>query len=85
MTGTLPGRAFTTGAPVALSGDSGDALVVAPLLDGIERLGVLELTVDDADEPAVAACRRFADLVTQFVHEGPLHRRVPRRPTAASR
>ncbi len=67
VTGTLAGRAFTTGAPVALRGDTGDAPVVTPLLDGIERLGVLELTVDDASKPAVAACRRFADLVTQFL------------------
>lgn len=86
VTGSVAGRAFVTGAPVVVEAADGAAVIVAtPLLDGVERLGVLELAFPTAvrcagagagaagvDEWGVggqrlAECRRFADLVTQYL------------------
>ncbi|WP_104434525.1 PP2C family protein-serine/threonine phosphatase [Kineococcus xinjiangensis] len=72
--GTTAGRAFTAGTSVVTpvsAAAGGGALVETPSLDGIERLGVLRLrlplSVEQAGEAVQAHCRRFADLVTQFV------------------
>lgn len=65
--GTLAGRAFTSGVAVVTAEPDGTVLVSTPLLVGIERLGVLQLRMADDGETVRAHCRRFADLVTQFV------------------
>jgi hypothetical protein len=70
VTGSVAGRAFVTGAPVLVEvTDSAAVLVAMPLLDGVERLGVLELTfgTGGVGEQLTAQCRRFADLVTQYL------------------
>ncbi len=70
VTGSVPGRAFVTGAPVLVElADNAGLLVATPLLDGVERLGVLELTFDTGgvDEQLSVQCRRFADLVSQYL------------------
>jgi serine phosphatase RsbU (regulator of sigma subunit) len=62
---TLAGRAFQTitihRASTAAAGDSLVQLWV-PLMDGTERLGVLELTVEDADETMLGRYRTLASL-----------------------
>lgn len=73
ISGTLAGRAFTSGAPVAVENADGRLLVATPLLDGIERLGVLELTLHagptgaEGREALLTGCRRFADLLCQVI------------------
>lgn len=67
VVGTAAGRAFVSSAPVVTPATPDGVVVSTPLLDGIERLGVLQLQLP-ADGPTVQAhCRRFADLVTQFI------------------
>ncbi|HEU5035164.1 MAG TPA: GAF domain-containing SpoIIE family protein phosphatase [Mycobacteriales bacterium] len=68
--GTLVGRAFATTS--ILRTDAGDGTrLILPLLDGTERLGVLELTVpgpeDDVPIELVSVAERFAHLVAQTV------------------
>lgn len=65
---TLAGRVFrtrkihhTTVRPAASDGE-GPYRVWVPLVDGIERLGVLELVVADADQVTLDRCRTLASL-----------------------
>lgn len=66
--GSLAGRAYIQAAPVSTPLPDGGVLIIAPLLDGIERLGVLELrfAADDV-ESTLPQVRRFTELVTQFL------------------
>jgi hypothetical protein len=71
--GSLPGRAFQH--VEVLTHDAGDGRirVWVPLLDGIERLGVLGVTVDAAVAPEISGgvagmrLRRFATLVAELI------------------
>ncbi len=70
--GTLAGRAFASGTIVG--GDAGggrDRRLLLPLLDGTERLGVMELTFAGAQEPLpeplVALCERYAHLTAMLM------------------
>ena len=66
--GSLAGRVFTHGAPVTTPLADGGILVTAPMLNGIERLGVLELAFPvGSAETALPQARRFTELVTQLV------------------
>src|SRR4051812_14499034 len=65
--GTLPGRAFATSSIVELDGDGGQGRRLwLPLLDGTERLGVMEITFMGAEQPlsraTVTVCERYAHL-----------------------
>lgn len=64
---TIAGRAFVTGAPVLTPGPGGRTTVHAPVLDGIERLGVLRVGVAHADSWILARIRRFVDLIAQLI------------------
>lgn len=60
---TLAGRAFQTYTVHHTDVDGGELFRVwAPLVDGTERLGILELTVDDVGERMLAHCRTLASL-----------------------
>ena len=66
--GTLPGRAFTRLEPCAGDGDTGGARLWLPLLNGAERMGVLEVVSDTAlGEQAVQDCVTLASLLTELV------------------
>ena len=68
VSGSLGGRAFLHAAPVSTPLPGGGVLITAPLLDGIERLGVLELSFASGDlESTMPEARRFTELVTQFL------------------
>ncbi|MDG6103809.1 serine/threonine-protein phosphatase [Dactylosporangium aurantiacum] len=69
---TVPGRVFTTVEPASLPAtDTDPARLWLPLLDGTERLGVLEVTVrggtplDDPD--LLAGCDLFTQLVGHLI------------------
>ncbi|MGH3167192.1 MAG: PP2C family protein-serine/threonine phosphatase [Trebonia sp.] len=67
VAGTLAGRAFTTGQPVAGSRERGGQRVWVPVLEQTTRTGVLALTVPEATEAALAEAELlgvFAGLVT---------------------
>jgi len=67
VAGTLAGRAFTTGQPVAGSQEKEGQRVWVPVLDQTACTGVLALTVPDATEEALAQAELlgvFAGLVT---------------------
>ncbi|MGE5133705.1 MAG: PP2C family protein-serine/threonine phosphatase [Gemmatimonadota bacterium] len=66
VAGTLPGRAFTTGRPVAGSREKDGQRVWVPVLDQTARTGVLALTVPGATEETLAQAELlgvFAGLV----------------------
>ena len=64
--GTLAGRAFTGDLPV--DGDSdGRRRLWVPLRDGVDRFGVLAVTVDDASEPVQMRTVQLAHLLGQFI------------------
>lgn len=65
--GTAAGLAYTRGAPMHAPAASHAVTLYVPLLDGIERLGVLELVLPRLDDELLAGCRRFTEMVTQFV------------------
>jgi serine phosphatase RsbU (regulator of sigma subunit) len=67
--GTLAGRAYRTGSPVAGEGvPETTRRLWLPLLEGSERLGVLEVTVAAADaDAATAGAALFADLVAMLI------------------
>ncbi|MDQ2625054.1 MAG: serine/threonine-protein phosphatase [Actinomycetota bacterium] len=48
--GTLPGRAFRSLQTQGTVSDDGQARLWVPIIDGAERLGVLDVMVDDAEE-----------------------------------
>ena len=62
---TLAGRAFRQIAPVPH--ERGRRGLWMPLLDGVERLGVLDVTVPDGLDPADPALRRDLDLVVALL------------------
>jgi serine/threonine protein phosphatase PrpC len=70
---TLPGRAFQHIEVLRQDAGDGRIRVWVPLLDGIERLGVLGVTVDAAVTPEIASgvvgvrLRRFATLVAELI------------------
>jgi hypothetical protein len=70
---TLPGRAFQHVEVLTQDAADGRIRVWLPLLDGIERLGVLGLTVDAAVAAEIASglvgvrLRRFATLVAELI------------------
>ncbi|MGK5112263.1 MULTISPECIES: PP2C family protein-serine/threonine phosphatase [unclassified Geodermatophilus] len=65
--GTMAGRAFRRVEPVTGAADGGVRLWV-PLLNGVERLGVVEVTLDEApDEVFEARIRAFISLVAELV------------------
>ena len=70
---TLPGRAFQHVEVLTQDAADGRSRVWLPLLDGIERLGVLGVTVDAALAPEVGGSligvrlRRFAALVAELI------------------
>lgn len=63
---TLGGRAFTTLTILVGEADGGQRLWV-PLLEGTSRLGVLEVTVPDADAVTQRRMRQLAGLVAALV------------------
>jgi hypothetical protein len=72
VAGTVAGRAFATTSILTTPGDApGDRRVWLPLLDGTERLGVVEMTFGGRHEPLpeamVALCERFSHLIATLV------------------
>jgi Stage II sporulation protein E (SpoIIE) len=71
--GTIAGRAYQRVAVMTQAGEGGTVRVWLPLLDGTDRLGVLAVTVAEADLEAVRdgllgrRLRRFAALVAEVV------------------
>jgi hypothetical protein len=69
--GTLHGRAFATGSIVQAAADAGRQRLLVPLLDGTERLGTLDLTVDGTAGTAgpefELVAERFAHLIAQAI------------------
>lgn len=70
--GTLPGRAFaTTSIVVADTATAGRRRLFLPLLDGTERLGCMEMTVDAPDgtvpEQLLMVAERYAHLAAQTI------------------
>ena len=66
--GTLAGRAFGTLTPTAGDSLDGNRVLWVPLLDGSERLGVLEVLSEDAlGESMVTDCRMVAALIGELV------------------
>jgi len=75
--GTVAGRAFITNAIVPLDGDGGDRRLWLPLLDGTERLGVVEMTFAGHGAPLadelVALCERLAHLAATLISNKDLY------------
>ncbi|GAA0552631.1 PP2C family protein-serine/threonine phosphatase [Paractinoplanes ferrugineus] len=66
--GTLAGRAYSTLTAVRGSQDSGEQVVWVPLLDGSERMGVLQVIADrPLSDEAVDDCATVAALVGELV------------------
>ncbi|PWW21137.1 serine phosphatase RsbU (regulator of sigma subunit) [Geodermatophilus normandii] len=65
--GSVGGRAFRRVAPVRSTADGAPGAVWLPLLDGAQRIGVLELVVPGALSPAFEdEARSFASLVAEL-------------------
>ncbi len=72
--GTVAGRAFSTLSAVSASQDGTGFVVWLPLLDGSERLGVLQIvTPTSLDEQAVADCIAIAAILGELVVTGDLY------------
>jgi hypothetical protein len=72
VNGTLAGRSYTASALVQGEGDGGRGRRLwLPLLDGTDRLGVMEMTFPHIDEPLpealLATCERYAHLTAILV------------------
>ncbi|MEU8662609.1 PP2C family protein-serine/threonine phosphatase [Actinoplanes philippinensis] len=66
--GTLPGRAFTQVHPCTGEGDGGGVRLWLPLLDGAERLGVLEVAAAaELDEPGFDHCVAVSSLLAELL------------------
>ena len=63
---TMAGRAYRTIAPVEAAGDDAVRLWL-PLLDGTDRVGVMELAFDVLDDELRAAAQHLASLVAELV------------------
>lgn len=64
---TIAGRAFTSGAVVEVPGEAGALHLWLPLVNGIDRIGVLEVEVAGATPPTSEALRHFASLTTSQI------------------
>lgn len=70
ITGTIAGRAFTTVATQQVTGADGTSRLWVPLVDGTERLGVVEIVVrrDDCDLDALQEwCESYVNLVGHLI------------------
>src|SRR4051812_18672832 len=68
--GTVAGRAFATTTILTTSRDNGEReRVCVPLLDGTERLGLMEMSFDGAQigPRTIEVCERYAHLVATLV------------------
>jgi serine phosphatase RsbU (regulator of sigma subunit) len=76
--GTIAGRAFTANAIVDLGGERGvGRRLWLPLVDGTERLGVVEMTFADRNDPlpapVKAVCERYAHLIATLISNKDLY------------
>ncbi|MGI8756946.1 MAG: PP2C family protein-serine/threonine phosphatase [Acidimicrobiales bacterium] len=62
--GTAAGRAFTSDSLVVREREGGGTHLWLPLLDGVDRVGILELEVEDLDEGRRVSFCRLATIVT---------------------
>jgi hypothetical protein len=70
VAGTLAGRAFRTASILRSSSEEGDGeRLWLPLLDGTERLGVIEMVFDETAiaERTVMVCERYAHLTAMVI------------------
>src|SRR4051794_2701416 len=70
VSGTVAGRAFATTTILATSSENGDRRRVwVPLLDGTERLGVMEMSFDGAQlaPRTIEVCERYGHLVALLI------------------
>ena len=68
--GTIAGRTFATTTVLTTSSENGDRQRVwLPLLDGTERVGVMEMSFDGAEvaQRTIEVCERYAHLVAALV------------------
>lgn len=65
--GTMTGRAFRQIEITQVQADNGGVRLNVPLLDGAERLGVLVLDVDTADDETVLGAQHIATLTAELV------------------
>ncbi|SCG68083.1 PP2C family protein-serine/threonine phosphatase [Micromonospora humi] len=66
--GTLAGRAFSTASTCVGSGDDDGVRVWAPVVDGNERMGVLEVVADSAlDDDGLDDCGAVATLLAELI------------------
>jgi len=67
--GTLAGRAYMATSIVGVDGEDGRGRRLwLPLLDGTERIGVMELALPEApDEAGITLCERYAHLVAVLI------------------
>ncbi|MDR7275759.1 PP2C family protein-serine/threonine phosphatase [Catenuloplanes atrovinosus] len=66
--GTLPGRAYCMTTTITTEGDDAGARLWVPLLDGAERLGVLEVvSAAPMSAQAVADCKTVASLLGEII------------------
>ncbi|MCW2958735.1 MAG: protein serine/threonine phosphatase [Solirubrobacterales bacterium] len=82
--GTVPGRVFRQTVPQLLVRDGGERLWM-PLLDGLERLGVMGLTFDTVGDVELERSRQLAALtaellISKSLISDTLHRAARRRP-----
>ncbi|MCY1145699.1 PP2C family protein-serine/threonine phosphatase [Actinoplanes sp. Pm04-4] len=72
--GTLAGRAYSTVSPTLSRPDDGEQVLWVPLLDGSERMGVLQVFADrPLTDQEVADCATVAALVGELVVTGDLY------------
>jgi hypothetical protein len=70
VAGTIAGRAFRTTSTVRSSSEEGGGeRLWLPLLDGTERLGVIDMSFDEAavSERTVTVCERYAHLIAMLI------------------
>ncbi|MFG1677543.1 PP2C family protein-serine/threonine phosphatase [Micromonospora sp. NPDC049282] len=66
--GTLAGRAFSTASTCVGSGDDDGVRVWVPVVDGNERMGVLEVVADSApDDDGLDDCGAVATLLAELI------------------
>jgi hypothetical protein len=69
VVGTIAGRAFSTTSTLRSSAEDGGERLWLPLLDGAERLGVIDMSFDEAvvSERTVMVCERYAHLIAMLI------------------
>ncbi len=65
---TVPGRAFRQMAPQEVPAPDGRRRLWVPVVDGVDRLGVLGVTVAADDEEAAPRIKRLASLLAYLIH-----------------